>query len=155
MNDRERIADRLKRKVVEIQSLEEKVRVGKVYVQALQDVLKMLDQDAQTAATESVLKPGSTVARARDLIIKSGEPMHLTDLLEAMGKDATREAKASLTSSLAAYVRRGDIFTRPAPSTFGLIELGHDEQAEEPREPPAEFGRMAARVDPFEDDVPF
>jgi hypothetical protein len=31
---------------------------------------------------------------------------------------------------LAAYVRRGEIFTRPSPNTFGLLELGHDNEAD-------------------------
>ena len=50
--------------------------------------------------------------------------MYLDELLGALGKLVTRETKASLTSSLAAYVRKNEIFTRTAPSTCGLVELG-------------------------------
>ncbi len=156
MSDRQKIADRLRKKEAEMQGLEDKLRVGRVYIQALQDVLKMLDQDGEQGTNgDAVLKAGSAVAQARDLILASRAPMHLNSLLEAMGKEATREAKASLTSSLAAYVRRGEIFTRPAPSTFGLLELGHDDEAELATEPPAEFGRSVPSQqakNPFEDD---
>jgi hypothetical protein len=77
--------------------------------------------------------------------------MHLTDILLAMGQEASRANSASLGSSLAAYVRRGEIFTRPAPNTFGLVELGHTDEAEAPvLEPPAGFGKL-----PDEDDIPF
>ena len=44
--------------------------------------------------------------------------------------------------SLAAYVRKGEIFTRSGPNTFGLIELGHvnENKANPEHEPPAGFG---------------
>jgi hypothetical protein len=39
-------------------------------------------------------------------------------------------------------VRKGEIFTRPSPNTFGLIELGHDNEddANPESEPPVNFG---------------
>jgi hypothetical protein len=33
--------------------------------------------------------------------------------------------RSALSGSIAAYVRKGEIFTRPAPNTFGLLELGN------------------------------
>ena len=84
--------------------------------------------------------------------------MHLDELLGSMGKDANSSTKASLGSSLAAYVRDNEIFTRTAPNTFGLIELSHNEvEATEDAEPPAGFGRapVAAFDGDLDDDVPF
>jgi hypothetical protein len=86
------------------------------------------------------------------VILSRGRPVHIDDLLQALGRDNTREAKASLGSSLAAYVRREEIFTRPAPNTFGLIELGHQNRPKS-TEPPEGFGRLSS---PDSDDkIPF
>jgi hypothetical protein len=89
--------------------------------------------------------------------------VHLDDLLLELGKKVTRSSQASLAGSLAAYVRREEIFTRPAPNTFGLIELGHDSEGdgevEDDFEPPAGFGRQpvvkSGFADDLDDDVPF
>jgi hypothetical protein len=140
--DRQKIQDRLRKKEQEIQALEEKLRAAKVYIQALQDVIRLMEEDdnaSESVQQEASLKPGSAVAKARELILAKGTPLHISDLLLALGKESTRESRASLTSSLAAYVRRGEIFTRPAPNTFGLAELGHVAITAEP-EPPSDFG---------------
>jgi hypothetical protein len=57
--------------------------------------------------------------------------MHVTDLLKEMGKDATKSNRTSLSGSLGFYVRQEEIFTRPAPNTFGLREFGDNEADEE------------------------
>lgn len=150
MSERGVIKDRLRKKEQEIQSLEEKLRTAKTYVNALQDILKMLDKVEPEQPAEATLRPGSAVSQARDVIFRNGAPVHINDLLEALGKEATREVRVSLTSSLAAYVRRNEIFTRPAPNTFGLIELGHKTvEEEEERTPPQGFGRSR------DEDIPF
>ena len=140
MSECEKIHERLKKKEQEIQTLEERLRAAKIYVQALQDVLKLLENDENPTSSDSALKPGSAVAKARDLILREGSPVHINGILAGIGKEMTRESRASLTSSIAAYVRRGEIFTRPAPNTFGLIELGHTGTAEKAPEPPKGFG---------------
>lgn len=150
MSERAVIKDRLRKKEQEIQSLEGKLQAARIYVQALQDVIKVLDKAGDDAPTESVLRAGSLVSQARDVILRIGKPVHINELLEALGKDATREGRASLTSSLAAYVRREEIFTRPAPNTFGLIELGHEGTDEEvDTEPPSDFGGESNDEEPF------
>lgn len=141
MSEREIIRDRLRKKEQEIQSLEERLRTARIYVAALHDILKVVDRGSGSPNPETVLRPGSSVSQARDVILAAGKPVHISDLLEALGKAGTREGRASLTSSLAAYVRREDIFTRPAPNTFGLIELGHSEPVAEEPEPPKGFGQ--------------
>jgi hypothetical protein len=160
VTERDVIEGQLAKKQAEIESLEDKVRAAKVYVAALRDVLKLMDkagrQDANHEDGETKLRAGSAAAQTRDIILARGEPMHIDDLLDAMGKEQTRDAKTSLASSLAAYVRREDIFTRPAPNTFGLIELGHFEVEEEVEaEPPVGFGRSNPFANDFDDEVPF
>jgi hypothetical protein len=109
---------------------------------------------------ERSLRSGSTVSQARDVILKAGGPVHITDLLAGVGKEDNRDNRASLTSSLAAYVRRGEIFTRPAPNTYGLTELGHESAREPEPSPPETFGGFSAgRRESFavdlDDEIPF
>lgn len=153
MSERKRIEERLRKKEQEIKSFEEKIKDTKVYCQALRDILRMMEkaEEAETSP-ETTLRPGSMVAQARAILLEHGTPVHIDDLLDALGKGVTRETKASLTGSLAAYVRRHEIFTRPAPSTFGLIELGHVTTDEDEPEPPPGFGKVATLPD---DDIPF
>jgi hypothetical protein len=159
MNEVKKIEARLQKKIQEISALEDKLKAAKAYAQALHDVMNMLRNEGDNESrSESALKQGSAVAQARDVILDRGIPAHINEILDALGKDVTREAKASLTSSLAAYVRRGEIFSRPAPNTFGLLELGHTADSGKQVEPPAEFGRpeeRGMRVDDLDDDIPF
>jgi hypothetical protein len=162
MEERKIIHEKMKKKEQEIQSLEEKLRSARIYVQALQDVLKLVDKDSAAEPSESALKAGSAVNKARETILRRGKPVHINDLLEAVGKEVTRESRASLTSSIAAYVRRGEIFTRPAPNTFGLAELGHKAPAggTPPPQPPQGFGKVIQSPPPkfsndMDDDIPF
>ena len=162
MEERKIIAEKLKKKEQEIQSLEEKIRSARIYVQALQDVLKLVSNDSPAEPGESALKSGSAVDKAREAILTKGKPIHINDLIKAMGKEVTRESRASLTSSIAAYVRRGEIFTRPAPNTFGLVELGHKPTAggAGQQHPPQGFGKLVQPPAPWtpaemDDDIPF
>jgi hypothetical protein len=162
MSERKVIEEKLRKKELEIQTLEEKIKAAKLYIQALQDVLRALDSESAASREGDVtLKPGSAVAKVRELIIGKKMPLHINQLIEMLGKEVTRESRASLTSSLAAYVRRGEIFTRPAPNTFGLAELDHvtEPHPQPVPEPPRGFGRIVERVDPtphkLDDDVPF
>jgi hypothetical protein len=146
MDDRQKIQDRLRKKEQEVQALEERLRTARTYVQALHDILKILDgekaESASSVPTESILRAGSSVDRAKQAILKNGGPMHINPLAEAIGGDTSREGRISLASSLVAYVRKGKIFTRTAPNTFGLLELGHKTASDEEGGPPAGFGQM-------------
>src|SRR3954466_5527470 len=101
MNERRRVEERLRKKEQEIQSLEQQIRDARVYVQAINDVLKLLPKDAEQPA-KSILRPGSTVALARETILARGGPVHISEILEALGKEVNRENSASLGGSLAA-----------------------------------------------------
>jgi len=156
MSDRAIIAEQLKRKMIELHTLEEKTKAARIYVKALEDVMKAIDRGEPdtSESPEGGLRRGSLVAQARDVILSKGEPIHIDDLLTALGREVTRESKASLAGSLAAYVRKTEIFSRPAPSTFGLLELGHqDGERIQQKEPPKGFGQTL-RHEP-DDEIPF
>ena len=143
---RRKIVERIKKKEIEIQELESSIREARAYMQAMYDALKLLPRDVAPKDEETELRPGSMIARARDAIQKAGRPLHISELLAALGKDNSRSSKASLAGSLAAYVRAKDIFTRPKPNTFGLI--GGPEGTENGEaSPPSDFG--------LSDEVPF
>ncbi len=155
MSDRSIIEVQMVKKIAEVQSLEEKLKAAKVYVKALEDVLKAIERGGSEPVGDGdvTLRKGGLVAQARDVILKRGTPIHIDDLLEALGRDVTRESKASLTGSIAAYVRKEEIFTRPAPSTFGLIELKHFEVEADEVSPPKDFGYTTTSND--DDEIPF
>jgi hypothetical protein len=158
MNERRKIEEKLRKKEEEIQELEAKIRDARTYMQALQDVLKILPRSPVKVGNGGALRPGSSMSHVRDFILEKGQPAHVSELLEALGKEATREARASLSGSLAAYVRKGEIFTRPSPNTFGLIELGHENEPEEGyAEPPPDFGqgRRVTSAAGYDDEIPF
>jgi hypothetical protein len=149
------IRDRIRKKEVEIQTLEERLRAAKIYVQALQDVLSAIEREAEPPSADALLRSGSSVALARESILRAGKPLHVSDLLAALGKGVTKETRASLVSSLSAYVRKREVFTRPAPNTFGLLELGHPSEPEQTLpEPPPDFGRPKVKSDEDEE-IPF
>lgn len=160
MTERHKIEERIQRKQAEIVALEDKLKAAKVYIGALRDVLKLMDpdKDRPQVAADAKLKAGSSVDQARAIILLRGEPVHVDDLLRGMGKEVNQANRSSLVGSLAAYVRREEIFSRPAPNTFGLIELNHTEveSEEQETEPPVGFGNapVAAGWDD-DDDIPF
>lgn len=151
---RDEIQKKVERKEQEIAKLgrtfEVQLASAKAYVQALQDLLKTLPRDPaeQRRKSSLVLRPNSAMAQAREAILAAGKPLHVTELLTALGRPVDSANKVTLTGSLANYVRKGEIFTRPAPNTFGLIELGHRRETL-PSEPPEGFGAVRPRKGSF------
>lgn len=148
------VASRIKKKEAEIQGLEERLRAARIYLQALQDVLGAIERESE-GTIDPGLRVGSSVAQAREVIMRAKKPVHISDLLAALGKGVTKETRASLSSSLAAYVRRGEVFTRSAPNTFGLIELGHPSEGDLDTDPPVGFGGSAHASAEGEAEIPF
>lgn len=162
MSSRRKIEHRIFRKEEEIQELEANIREARAYVQALQDVMKLLPRDESVAAV-TVLRAGSAAAEAREIILRAGHALHISDILMAMGRELTRKNRSALSGSISAYVRRGQFFTRPEPNTFGLVEFavqaGDDIFSPvvppvEISEPPAEFG-VDDEESELDQDTPF
>jgi len=163
---RDELLKRIEKKQLEIRELEKQFAAAHAYIEALQESIKLLPKDVGTtkSAPEQALRPGSAVAKAREAILKAGKPLHITEILKVIGRPVDKNNRVSLSGSLSGYVKRGEIFTRPAPNTFGLAELNHDEMPAE--EPPEDFGALppeesAAEKETEEaqgitdDDVPF
>ncbi|MFZ0732211.1 MAG: hypothetical protein WAM79_07805 [Candidatus Sulfotelmatobacter sp.] len=142
MGLRENFQKLIDKKQQEIKALEIQVREANAYIQALQDSMKLLPRDPETNSNfEHVLREGSTLAKTRDLLLKSGIPLPISEILKLLGKPQDTKHRISLAGTLSGYARKGRVFTKTAPNTFGLIEFGAPEAPEED-EIPAEFGSM-------------
>lgn len=161
MSERSVIEAKIRRKMSEIQSLEKKLEGARVYLNALRDILRAVEKEVEDERSdETAPRKGSSVAQAREVILRLGAPVHIDELLQHLGRELTRQNKASLTGSLAAYVRRGNVFTRPSPNTYGLIELKHFSSHRLPDEPPQDFGNVSSPANSppppnLDDDIPF
>jgi len=164
MKFRDDLLKRIEKKELEIRDLEKQLAAANAYLQALQETVRILPKEplGSPMSPAQVLRPGSAVAKAREAILKAGKPLHITELLKALGRPVDKNSRVSLSGSLSGYVKRNEIFTRPAPNTFGLIELNHSEMPED--EPPEDFGSLpedepetpeAAPTNIADDDVPF
>jgi hypothetical protein len=148
MSFRRKMESKIDKKEQEIRDLEDRLREERAYLRALQDSLKLIprdDDDDDDEQTTTGIRPGSLVAKALDCLRSAGKPMHVVDLLTAIGEETTREKRGAVSGSLSAYVRRNEIFTRPGPNTFGLIEWKEAGRPADPvsvDEPPDEFGEM-------------
>lgn len=120
----QRLADR---KQQEIEKLEAELERAKIYLQAILDSMKVLPRELNSSGNsgeQTSLRPGTALAKAREAILVAGKPLHIGQLLQAIGKPSDKKTKLSMSGSIAWYVRRNQVFTRPAPNTFGLIEMG-------------------------------
>ena len=106
---------------MQIRDLEMRIREANAYIQAHLETLKILPRES--AEPNRTLRPGTSVDKAYRAIKVAGRPLQINELLKAIGRPADKKNRLSLSGSLAHYVREEEIFTRPAPNTFGLMEL--------------------------------
>ena len=140
MNALKKLEAQKKRKLQKIQTLKKdrgeldvRIREEESYIQALNDMMKHLPKPEIDKNPAASLRPGSEVARAYEVLSQKGEPMHVMEILTALGRDETRETRQAMTSQLGNYVRQVRIFYRAGPNIFGLIEWKKTQQeAEEP-----------------------
>jgi hypothetical protein len=142
MGMKERLDDRIKRKDLEILELQTKIREAQAYIQALQEASRLLPKDeAKNGKAEATLRPGGSAHKAFLILQESGKPMHITEIMKAIGLAPNKVNRISVGGTLARYARHGQIFTRTGPNTFGLIELGASPDSfDDEREPPEDFG---------------
>jgi hypothetical protein len=139
MGVRQDFEKRIGRKEQEIADLEGKIRDARSYIQALEDAMKIVPKDVLEQESDGrTLRPGSSMAKARDAVRKAGKPIYILDILKAIGKPQDKKNRISLAGSLSAYAKRKEIFTKPAPNTFGLLEFEKAPEAEIPES----FGKV-------------
>lgn len=168
MGLREELLKKIDKKTQEVRELESQIREANAYIQGLQDVAKLLPREnSDERQSEHILRANSDMAKARGFLKKMGKPVYVGEILDGIGKGDTKPHRLSLSGSLGEYVRKGEIFTRPAPNTFGLVEfpLVLNEESDNPVssnktsvgdviEPPDNFGLTISsdsEDDPFAD----
>jgi len=122
MGARESLQRLIDKKQAEVSDLEMRIREGRAYIQALQDSMKVLPREAGNEQPE--LRPDSALAKTREFIKNSGRPLHISEILKLLGKPTDKKNRVSIAGTLSSYARSHKIFTKTAPNTFGLIELG-------------------------------
>src|SRR5580698_6206937 len=122
MGAREKLEKRIEEKQNEVWHLRRQIRDAEVFIQALEEAVGLLPKEPADDGPIT-LRPGTNVDKARLALIAKGSPMHITELLKALGKPDDNDGRAALSGSISAYVRKNQIFTRPAPNTFSLIEF--------------------------------
>jgi len=127
----------IEKQEMKISQLKVELAAEEAYLRAQQDMLKLLPRDSRDAAAS--LRANTDLSRARDLIREAGKPLHVSEILKKLGKEITKDSRASLAGSIGWYVRRDEIFTRPSPNTFGLREFNG--VSDDDGEPPEGFGK--------------
>jgi len=121
---RDQLQRRLDSKRAEISKMESDLASAKAYAQALEDTLKLAPKDVMSEAIPAtVLRPGTALAAARLAIVGAGKPLHISEILTALGREDTKGNRVSLAGSLATYARQNKIFTKPGPNVFGLTDM--------------------------------
>ena len=113
--------------VREIESLEQENAIDEAYVQAMGVAIDAVSKSESKPSVRPAIKSGSRPDMARKALASHKKPMHIGDLLGAMGVDDTEDNRTNVSRALSSHVTQGRVFTRPASYTFGLLEWG-DEQ---------------------------
>jgi hypothetical protein len=151
MGARENLQRLYDKKTQEIQDLEHQIERARVYLQAIQDSIRALPREApnsngaRAAEADSDLRAGTRLAKAKEALLRKGAPMHINELLAAIGVEITKETRNSFVGSLGGYVRKRQVFTRPHPNTFGLIGMTIEANGAE-QTLPASFGKLSEGV---------
>jgi hypothetical protein len=154
MDMRQRIEEKIRKKESEVQEFENQIRDAKIYIEALKETIKMLPRDTvEVRRPEAKLRQGSRIARVYALLVKMQKPMHVSALLEGIGEENTKENRVGLSGSLGFYTRDNQIFTRPSPNTFGLVDFGGSSLIQSSHsQPPDNFGLFGGESEEKEKD---
>lgn len=108
----------------EIAKLEKVAADALAGIETWKKALKLLpkETDSKPKLRTAELRPGSDMDLARTALLSAKKPLHINDLVAAMGRSPSKESRISIASSIQAYARREVVFKKTAPNTFGLIE---------------------------------
>jgi 5-formyltetrahydrofolate cyclo-ligase len=133
MNLRREFEKLIEKKRVEITDAEKAISAAEAYIQAMLDAIKKLPKEDPGA--NPPVRPGSDVEKVRDAILQAGKPLHLSEIISALGRTDDAETKAKIAGLLGWYTSKGKVFTKTAPNTYGLVESA-------PPDLPSEFGSV-------------
>lgn len=121
----------IEKKRVEIVDAQKAIASADAYIQAMTDAIKKLPKDDAVQAPP--VRPGSDVEKVRDAILSAGKPLHISEIIAALGRVDDADSKAKIAGLLGWYTSKGKVFTKTAPNTYGLVETA-------PPDLPPDFG---------------
>lgn len=141
MTVRTELENRIAREQQKVAELRNTIEHTEAFIQGLMEALKILPKDVPNIqrSRRGPLRSRSDVQRARQLLGTVKGPLHVSDILNGIGKEDTKQNRASLGSSLARYARKGEIFRREGPNEFSLIVTDPTDETHEVQLPPS-FG---------------
>ena len=119
-----------KKKLSEIQSLKQarqdldtKIAAAEAYLEGFGDAGKFVPRPDEDENAAMRLQPGSSIDKIYKILQAKKEPMHIEDILAALGKPIDdKKVRQATVGPINQYVRQGRIFFRDKPSIFGLRE---------------------------------
>jgi len=138
MNLRKEFEKLIEKKRAEVADAQKAIAAAEAYIQAMGDAIKKLPKD--DAPSLPPVRPGSDVEKIRDAILNAGKPLHISEIILALGRSDDADSKAKIAGLLGWYTSKGKVFTKTAPNTFGLVEtalpdlpsqFGETEEADE------------------------
>jgi len=132
MNLRKEFEKLIEKKRAEIDDAQKSIASAEAYIQAMTDAIKKLPKD-DTSPAVSPVRPGSDVEKVRDAILSAGKPLHISEIIAALGRVDDADSKAKIAGLLGWYTSKGKVFTKTAPNTYGLVEIA-------PPDLPPDFG---------------
>jgi hypothetical protein len=129
---RQEIQKRIKKKQAELKSYETKqmmlqgdMEKLRAVISELESILRSLpNEDIEGAKAEREPRFGTDVYRAREALRNAGGPLHISQILQAMGEEPTKAKRSSVSSQIAAYAKANAIFESYGGNTFGLKDYG-------------------------------
>jgi hypothetical protein len=119
--------DKLQAELDEARALLSRPRVGGVASPSAVHPKSKADQHGAPLSKQKVGAPGivptSSVGLTVEVLRQAGKPLHIDQIIEALGGRGHKAKKTTLVGNLSRYVKRKQVFFRAAPSVFGLVEF--------------------------------
>ncbi len=154
MSGKDGIERRIEREREKIADLQHQIQLSESFIQGLQEALRLIPRgqanaSSTTATTAYHFRSGDT-KNAYEVLLTSGKPMRIHDILQAIGKGDTRQNRASLASSLHRAAKKTGAIKPCGSSTFVASTV--PAYTQEPVNLPNDFGDESK---PNKEDVPF
>lgn len=119
------LEQKIDQKTQQINELRIEIAAAEEYIKATREALRLMAKDmGKIGNPGKSLRNGSMMDRTYKLLKKHGKQMHIKEVMDGIGEDNSAAARGRHAGAISQYVRRGEIFTRPLPNTFGLVEWG-------------------------------
>ena len=144
MNARNDIEKRIEKERQKISDLKTEISRIESFILGLQEALKIIPKDGETKSSRmrrGTIRAGSEIAKIQELIRQEGKPLHIGEIVVGLGKPDTKPNRMSISGSLGRYVRRGEVFNRPGPNLFSLVDMAVPSK----EELPPDFGTEEVR----------